>query len=103
MISSAFFILRSNVFLFGLDVRSMSKIVAEPGVSVASVERDVLEITGSDAPRIAAAAAAAGIAIYGLAPVQISLEAAYMQLTAAEVEYRSSVETANNTILGGTK
>jgi len=78
-------------------------LLRQPGVSVVSVERDVLEITGSDAPSIAAAAAAAGIVIYGLAPVEMSLEAAYMQLTAAEVEYRSSAEPARTTTFGGTK
>ena len=73
-------------------------LLRQPGVSVVSVDRDVLEVSGSDAPSIAAAARAAGIVIHGLAPLQVSLEAAYMQVTAAEVEYRSS-----GTITGGTK
>ncbi|GAB7190854.1 ABC transporter ATP-binding protein [Kineococcus sp. NUM-3379] len=59
------------------------------GTGVVQVGHDVLEVTGSDAPRIAATAAAAGLALHELAPVHSSLEDAYLQLTATEVEYRS--------------
>ncbi|MCI2238357.1 ABC transporter ATP-binding protein [Paenibacillus sp. TRM 82003] len=59
------------------------------GVEVVNVEHDVLEVTGSDARQIAATAAAAGLELHELTPVHSSLEQAYMQLTAAEVEYRS--------------
>ncbi|ABS03486.1 ABC transporter ATP-binding protein [Kineococcus radiotolerans] len=60
------------------------------GVRVARVQPDVLEVTGSDAPRIATAAAAAGLVLHELVPVQGSLEDAYLQLTAGEVEHRSA-------------
>jgi ABC-2 type transport system ATP-binding protein len=62
----------------------------EPGVEVTSTDAEVLEVTGSTAPSVAAVAAAAGIALHELAPVQASLEDAYLQLTGGEVEYRSA-------------
>ncbi|QCB92752.1 ABC transporter ATP-binding protein [Cellulomonas shaoxiangyii] len=62
----------------------------DPGVVVASVAHDVLEVTGSTPPAVAAVAAAAGLVLHGLAPVETSLEDAYMQLTADAVEYRSA-------------
>jgi ABC-2 type transport system ATP-binding protein len=61
-----------------------------PGTQVTSVARDVLEVTGTSAPEIAAAAAAAGVVLHELTPVQSSLEDAYLRLTAPEVEYRST-------------
>ena len=62
---------------------------ARPGVGVTSVGADVLDVTGSTAPQIAEVAAAAGLVLHELTPVQVSLEEAYMELTATEVEYRS--------------
>lgn len=64
------------------------------GVSVVPLERDVFDVSGSDASSIAAAASGAGLVLHGLAPVQVSLEEAYMQLTAGDVEYRSSTAPA---------
>ena len=60
-----------------------------PGTGVVRVGHDVLEVTGSDAPQIATAAAAAGLVLHELVPVRSSLEDAYLRLTATEVEYRS--------------
>ncbi|RUQ98303.1 ABC transporter ATP-binding protein [Labedella endophytica] len=65
-------------------------LLRHPGVSVVVIDRGILEVTGIDAPRIAAAASVEGIVLHGLAPVHVSLEEAYMQLTADAVEYRSS-------------
>lgn len=61
-----------------------------PGIAVTSVEHDLVEVTGSSAPQIAAAAAHAGLVLHELTPVQTSLEEAYLQLTSSEVEYRST-------------
>jgi ABC-2 type transport system ATP-binding protein len=69
-------------------------LLRRPGVRVSTVARDVLEVSGADAPSIAATANAEGILLHGLAPVHVSLEEAYMQLTASEVEYRSSADPA---------
>ncbi|MFS0705980.1 ABC transporter ATP-binding protein [Cellulomonas sp. 179-A 9B4 NHS] len=69
-------------------------LVRDPGVEVTSLEHDLLEVTGSTPPAIAAVAAAAGLVLHGLAPVETSLEDAYMQLTADAVEYRSTTPHA---------
>jgi ABC-2 type transport system ATP-binding protein len=66
----------------------------EPGVEVTSTGPELLDVTGSTAPLIAAAAAGAGIILHELAPVQASLEDAYMQLTDTAVEYRSTATTS---------
>ena len=60
------------------------------GVVVTSTESGVLEITGTTAPAIGEAAAVAGIVLHELTPLHGSLEDAYMQLTAGEVEYHST-------------
>ena len=53
-------------------------------------EDGVLEVHGSSAPAVGDAAAAAGIPLHELVPMHGSLEDAYMQLTADEVEYHST-------------
>ncbi|NKY09722.1 ABC transporter ATP-binding protein [Cellulomonas hominis] len=60
-----------------------------PGVQVSTIGPDLLDVTGAEAPEVAQIAATAGVVLHELAPVQVSLEDAYMQLTATEVEYRS--------------
>ncbi|UZN03027.1 ABC transporter ATP-binding protein [Cellulomonas sp. S1-8] len=62
----------------------------DPGLEVRSTGADLLDVTGSTPPAIAALAAGAGIVLHELAPVQASLEDAYLQLTGGEVEYRSA-------------
>ena len=69
---------------------ALEQLVRGHGISVTSTESDVLEITGSTAPAIGEAAAAAGLVLHELTPVRGSLEDAYMQLTAEDVEYHSS-------------
>jgi ABC-2 type transport system ATP-binding protein len=78
------------------------ELARRPGVGAVAVEHDVLDATGIDAPGIAALAASAGIVLHGLAPVHVSLEEAYLQLTAGEVEHRSaaSADTRIDTIGG---
>lgn len=66
-----------------------SALRALPGVEVAPTGPDLLDVTGAEAPEIAQIATGAGVVLHELAPVQVSLEDAYMQLTATEVEYRS--------------
>lgn len=68
-------------------------LVRDPGVEVSSLAHDLLEVTGSTPEAIAAVAAAAGLVLHGLAPVETSLEEAYLQLTADAVEYRSTDAT----------
>ena len=64
--------------------------VRGPDVTVISVESGVMEITGSSPEAIGEAAAAAGIVLHELTPLHGSLEDAYMQLTADEVQYHST-------------
>ncbi|MBX9246145.1 ATP-binding cassette domain-containing protein [Actinotalea ferrariae] len=60
------------------------------GATITALEQDLLEVTGSSAPAIGEAAAATGVVLHELTPMHGSLEDAYMQLTAEEVEYHST-------------
>ncbi|WP_159617419.1 ABC transporter ATP-binding protein [Arthrobacter zhaoguopingii] len=59
------------------------------GTTSTFLEPDLLEITGPDPRRIAEAALREQVLVYELTPLQASLEEAYMELTASEVEYSS--------------
>jgi ABC-2 type transport system ATP-binding protein len=58
-------------------------------VTVSSSAEGQLDVTGLTTDEIGLRAAAAGIALLELSPVQASLEQAFMELTADAVEYRS--------------
>ncbi len=60
-----------------------------PDVVVISVEAGVMEVTGTTPEAIGETAASAGIVLHELTPLRGSLEDAYMQLTADDVEYHS--------------
>lgn len=62
----------------------------QEGVTITSVEGSVLDITGLTAPEVGEAAAAAGIVLHELTPQRASLEDAFMNLTADDVEYASA-------------
>lgn len=65
-------------------------LIAGPGVTVLSVERGLLEVTGVSAEEIGDRAAAAGIRLHELTIVRPSLEEAFMELTKDAVEYQST-------------
>ncbi len=67
----------------------LRELVSGPGVSVADDERGVLEISGLTAEQVGEIAAAKGIVLHELTPVQVSLEEAFMDLTREEVEYKA--------------
>ncbi|WP_026910374.1 ABC transporter ATP-binding protein [Patulibacter minatonensis] len=69
-------------------------LVGQAGVTVASPERDLLEVRGVAAGRIGELAALQGVALYELTPVRASLEDAYMRLTGDAVEYRTGERPA---------
>lgn len=71
------------------DAGALAAAVRGRAVEVVSVESGLLEISGTDAATIGETAARAGVVLHELTPVQTSLEDAYMQLTADDVEYRS--------------
>lgn len=67
----------------------LRQLLAGPDVSVASVQRGVLEVTGLSSDRIGRIAADASIALAELTPQQPSLEEAFMELTRDAVEYQA--------------
>ncbi|MER7845243.1 ABC transporter ATP-binding protein [Kitasatospora sp. NPDC096077] len=62
---------------------------AERGFNATEVDDGAWELTGVDAERIAALAAANGVVLYEIAAQQDSLEEAFMRMTADSVEYRT--------------
>lgn len=64
------------------------------GVTINLLQENELSIVGLAAATIGEAAAALGIAVHELTPIRASLEEAYMELTANEVEYRTGATTA---------
>ena len=64
--------------------------VLGPDVRVASTEPSLLEIEGLTAAQIGDAAARNGLVIHELTPEKTSLEAAFMELTRDETEFRAT-------------
>ena len=77
--------------------RLAAALVRDPALRVVSTAADTLEVSGADAPALAAAAAGVGVVLHELAPVQASLEDAYLQLTGGEVEYRAAAPGTTTT------
>jgi ABC-2 type transport system ATP-binding protein len=67
----------------------LRELVLGPHVSVTSSERNILEIEGIDSDQIGELAAANGVVLHELVPLQASLEEAFMELTRDDVEYKS--------------
>jgi ABC-2 type transport system ATP-binding protein len=61
------------------------------GVTITSVERDLLEVDGLTSAAVGEAAARAGIALHELIGQKASLEQAFMRLTGSEVEYHAEL------------
>jgi ABC-2 type transport system ATP-binding protein len=80
---------RSTVRARSPRAAELAALFARANVTVTNIERDVLEIVGATAAEIGDAAAAAGLPLHELAPINGSLEDAYMALTQDEVEYRT--------------
>jgi len=68
----------------------LETLLARPGVTIAALEREVLEVHGLTAAQIGDAAAAHGLAIHELTPQQASLEEAFMDLTHEDVEFKAA-------------
>lgn len=71
------------------DATALAEALRAPDVQIASVEHGLLEVSGTSAPAIGEAAARAGVVLHELTPITGSLEDAYLQLTADDVEYHS--------------
>jgi len=72
------------------DAERFAALVASPEVTVTSTEPTLLIVNGLSAPQIGELAAREGVVLHELTPTLGTLEEAYMQLTADDVEYRSS-------------
>jgi ABC-2 type transport system ATP-binding protein len=68
----------------------LAQVLAAHGAVAGRSGPDVLAVTGTTSERIAEAAAAAGILLVELTPVEASLEQAYLALTEHDTEYRSA-------------
>jgi ABC-2 type transport system ATP-binding protein len=71
----------------------LRELLLGPGVSVVSPEAGVLEVTGVTAQVVGETAAAHGMVLHELAPLQASLEEAFMELTRDDVEYKAGTQT----------
>ncbi|WP_454051219.1 ABC transporter ATP-binding protein [Cellulomonas sp. Marseille-Q8402] len=72
----------------------LAELLRGPDITVTSVESGLLEVVGSSAETIGELAARSAVVLHELTPVHQSLEAAYMSLTADDVEYHSTTPTA---------
>ena len=68
----------------------LREVLLGPHVSVTSSEIGLLEIDGLTAEQVGEAAAAHGIVLHELTPLQASLEEAFMELTRDEIEYKAA-------------
>ncbi len=81
---------RAAVRLETPDPASFSAALLAAGATVSTGERGSLTIEGMTTQQIGDLAASEGLRIYELAPVAVSLEDAFMELTQDEVEFRPS-------------
>jgi ABC-2 type transport system ATP-binding protein len=71
------------------EAAKLAALAAGPDVSVTSVGPSALEIGGLNAEQVGELAAAHGIVLHELSPIQASLEEAFMELTREEVEFKA--------------
>jgi ABC-2 type transport system ATP-binding protein len=83
----------SSVRVRSPQAAQLAELLQGPEVTITSVEAGLLEVVGIDAPAIGDLAATHALALHELTPVHQSLEAAYMALTADDVEYHSTPTT----------
>jgi ABC-2 type transport system ATP-binding protein len=69
----------------------LKQLLAGTGATVEVRERELLEVTGLDPRRIARIASDNQVTVYELAPLEASLEEAYLELTKDDVEYHSHI------------
>jgi ABC-2 type transport system ATP-binding protein len=72
------------------EAARLRDLLLAPDVSVASSEAGQLEVSGLTSDQIGTRAAAEGITLFELSPVQASLEQAFMELTRDDVEFRTN-------------
>jgi ABC-2 type transport system ATP-binding protein len=79
----------SRVLVRSPQAARLRELVLGSDVSVTSTEAEVLEVAGLGAREIGELAAQHGIVLHELTPLQPSLEEAFMELTRADVEFRT--------------
>lgn len=72
------------------DADRLAAALAAPAVTVTSVARDELEVTGLDAAAIAVVARDRGVLLHEIATHTASLEEAYLSLTESALEYAAA-------------
>ncbi|MDF5756528.1 ATP-binding cassette domain-containing protein [Spongiactinospora sp. TRM90649] len=80
------------------ELARLRELLVAEGAQVAEGD-DELRVTGMEIERIAGVASRAGVPVYELAPMRASLETAFMELTAVDVEFRAGQDgtrTAEN-------
>ncbi len=83
---------KSRVRVVSPDAARLAEHLAGPGITIASPERGVLDVSGTEAAVVGQTAAAHGLVLHELRTDRGSLEDAFMQLTADAVEYRQTTE-----------
>jgi ABC-2 type transport system ATP-binding protein len=78
------------------EAAQLREAILAPNVRVSSDEPSVLDVEGLTAEQIGDAAARNGFVIHELTPEKTSLEAAFMELTREETEYRATAPTDEN-------
>lgn len=68
---------------------ALHDLLVGPDITITSVDQGLFEVTGLTAEQIGDRAAGAGLTLHELAPLQPSLETAFMELTGDAVEYHA--------------
>jgi ABC-2 type transport system ATP-binding protein len=76
---------------------TLAGLVSSPDVAVTAVSPGLIEISGLSAAQIGDEAAANGIALHELTPLQATLEEAFMELTQDAVEFQAGVPALTGT------
>jgi ABC-2 type transport system ATP-binding protein len=76
-----------RVLVRSSDADRLARVIATAGARAERGGTDAVTVTAMTAQRIAELAAQAGIVVYELTPQRASLEQAFMELTAASLEY----------------
>lgn len=80
---------RNSVHVRSPHAGALRDLLLANGIQVTSSAAGELDVTGISSAEIGTRAAAAGLVLYELSPVQASLEEAFMELTRDAVEYRA--------------
>jgi ABC-2 type transport system ATP-binding protein len=81
------------------EAAQLREVILGPDIRVSSDEPGVLEVQGLTAEQIGDAAARNGFVLHELTPEKTSLEAAFMELTREETEYRA-ITSINENVAG---